>query len=301
MSMDAAAEFSRAMQQAGLQPPARIIGDGCLHRCAAEGDKGRKLSGWYVFHLDGLAAGAFGDWRSGAHHTWHAKHRGDAMRPEERRRLADAVRSAQRQRDRERAETRRAAQRQAARQWRDAMPANPQHPYLQAKQVGAHGIRQAHGLLLLPMRDEAGELWSVQTINAEGDKRFQRGARKRGLYFAIGTLEAADGVLCIAEGYATAASIFEATGYATACAFDCGNLQSVAEALRRKFPHARIVLCADDDRSTAERIGKNPGIEAATRAAQAVGGLVVTPEHLCPASAGQAMPNDNDTRTTCQR
>jgi putative DNA primase/helicase len=79
--------------------------------------------------------------------------------------------------------------------------------------------------------------------------------------------------ICIAEGYATGASIHEATGYHAIVAFDAGNLLSVAEAIRAKHPAAKIILCADDD---AETEG-NPGLTAATRAAKAVRGLLAIP------------------------
>lgn len=287
--MNAPADFARAMIAAGLEP-GRIIADGCIHRCRAAGDSAGKKSGWYLLHMDGLVSGAFGDWRSGAQHTWRAQ-RDVPMTPEHARRAQAAIAAAKLQRDRERAETRMSAKRVADRKWMAARPANPAHPYLQRKGVGVHGIRQHQDLLVLPMRDEGGTLWNVQTITPNGAKRFQRGARKRGLYLSIGG--PVGDVLCIAEGYATAASVHEATGYPTACAFDCGNLLPVAQALRRKYPNTKIVLCADDDRETAERIGKNPGIEAATRAAHAVGGYVATPTCIAPAT-GAGMPNDHD-------
>jgi putative DNA primase/helicase len=104
----------------------------------------------------------------------------------------------------------------------------------------------------------------------DGRKIFLTGGRKRGCYFAIG--RPAD-VLCVCEGYATAASIFEATEYATAVAFDAGNLEPVALALRAKFPDTRIVICADNDIHTSG----NPGLTAATRAAAAVCGAVACP------------------------
>jgi putative DNA primase/helicase len=53
--------------------------------------------------------------------------------------------------------------------------------------------------------------------------------------------------LCIAEGYATAASVYEATGHAVAVAFYADNLVTVARALWTKLPEARIVICADND------------------------------------------------------
>ena len=82
------------------------------------------------------------------------------------------------------------------------------------------------------MRDAAA-LHSLQFISREGDKRFLIGGRVSGCYFPIGK---PDGALCIAEGYATGASIHEATGTAVAVAFNAGNLLPVASALRAKFP-----------------------------------------------------------------
>nr|WP_243855531.1 DUF927 domain-containing protein [Aquabacterium sp. A08] len=84
----------------------------------------------------------------------------------------------------------------------------------------------------------------------------------------------------VAEGYATAASLFEATGYPVAVAFDAGNLQHVACALRKAHPAALLVVCGDDDRDTEAQTGINPGRMKASAAAQAVRGLVVLPEGL---------------------
>jgi putative DNA primase/helicase len=59
-----------------------------------------------------------------------------------------------------------------------------------------------------------------------------------------------------------------------AIAFDAGNLRPVAEALRCKYPDARLVIAADNDHGTSG----NPGLSKAREAAVAVGGSVVAPE-----------------------
>jgi len=95
----------------------------------------------------------------------------------------------------------------------------------------------------------------------------------------VGTPEAAQWLL-IAEGYATAASLHEATGRPVAVAWDAGNMAHVVRALRGQYPAARIALCADDDLSTEERTGKNPGRLKANEAARlvhAAGGRVPAP------------------------
>src|SRR5262249_34541072 len=104
-----------------------------------------------------------------------------------------------------------------------------------------------------------------------GAKRFLLGGRKSGCCFIIGEPV---GALCIAEGYATAASIREATGYAVAVAFDAGNLLSVARSLRSQFPGIDLIFCADDDAATQG----NPGLTKARAAAQAVAGLLALPD-----------------------
>ena len=58
-----------------------------------------------------------------------------------------------------------------------------------------------------------------------------------------------------------------------AVAFDAGNLQPVAEALRASFPDADLLIAADDDHTTEG----NPGASKAAHAAKAVGGRTVLP------------------------
>jgi putative DNA primase/helicase len=77
----------------------------------------------------------------------------------------------------------------------------------------------------------------------------------------------------LAEGFATAATLHQATGHAAAACFSCGNLLSVARALRGKFPTLRLVLCADNDVNTPG----NPGLTKAREAARAVGGWLAVP------------------------
>ena len=45
-----------------------------------------------------------------------------------------------------------------------------------------------------------------------------------------------DWIALIAEGYATAASLHEATGLPVIVAFDAGNLLPVAQAIHKRYP-----------------------------------------------------------------
>lgn len=175
-------------------------------------------------------------------------------------------------RDRETEAEHRAAEarNKAAYIWRTS-PTCAMHQYLSKKGIQAHGARVYRGLLVVPLWNANRQLQSLEFISADGGKKFLRGGRVKGSYFAIGK---PGDVVCIAEGFATAASIFEATGHATACAFSAGNLQPVAEIVRAKFQTVRIVICADDDHATPG----NPGLTKARQAAQAIGGFLAVPD-----------------------
>jgi len=204
---------------------------------------------------------------------------------------ATAARLASERAERERLQNELTASRHAAASdealalW-NAASATGTSPYLERKGVQGHGVRYApDGLLLIPMRDQAGDLWNVQSIapekpfNGRSDKLYGRGGRKAGLFHFCGD-PAGAAVLLVAEGYATAASVFEATGRPCAVAFDAGNLAHVAKALRDAHKNALIVICGDDDRETHARTGHNPGRDKATAAARAVAGLAVFPDGL---------------------
>ncbi len=276
-------QFRDAIRAAGLTPPDSIEDDGKLHRFASNG-KRNDDAGWYVLHLDGVPAGCFGDWRTGLKQSWRAE-MGRELTPAEEAEYRRKVESAHRQREASEMRKHAEAARRAARIWDAARPAPANHPYLTLKGAPADGLRLHKGLLVIPLRDAAGVLHSLQFIDAEGGKRYLGGGKVSGCYFVIGMMA---GVLYIAEGYATAATIHAATGHAVAVAFDAGNLKSVARVLREKHPDIQIVVCADDDRATSG----NPGMTKASDAARGVGGLVAIPNFGADIPVGASDFND---------
>lgn len=263
-----APDFREAIARAGLTPP-DVIEPGAFHRFPGAGKANGNTAGWCKQFPDGRG-GIFGDFASGFVESWQAKQTRPlslAEREAFRRNVAEAKAKAEAERAREHAD----AARRAAERWQAATPANPAHPYLARKGIEPQGIRHEGERLVIPARDAAGALRSLQFIDANGGKRFLTGGRVAGCYFAIGK---PNGTLCIAEGYATGASIHEASGDAVAVAFNAGNLEPAALALRAKYPELAIIVCADDDYRTAG----NPGIREATKAALAVGGLLAVPD-----------------------
>jgi putative DNA primase/helicase len=162
-------------------------------------------------------------------------------------------------------------------------------PYLERKGVRAHGVRvEPDGTLLVPMRDEAGELGNLQAVAPDGEKRFLPGGPVVGLLHWLGD-PAGAATVALAEGYATAATVHEATGLPVAVAFNTANLPRVARQVRDAWPAAVIVALADDDRETAARSGKNPGRLAAAEAARVGRAVVAVP---APLEAGETDFND---------
>lgn len=219
---------------------------------------------------------------------------------------AEARRAAAEREQAETAERHRQAAAEALRLWESGFAVSDpsEAPYLQRKGVQPFGVRRLpDGTLLVPARTSAGELVNVQRIAPERpkegpDKLFTKGARKAGTLHLIGLdgPEPAPGAwLLVAEGYATAATVHEATGRPVAVAWDAGNLAHVVRALRVRYPAARLALCADDDRATEARTGKNPGRLKAAEAARLAGkpaAPVILPEGL-PAN-GSAGSDFND-------
>ena len=257
-------QFREAIASAGLTPPDVIKADGTLHRFASDGRRGDD-SGYYTLHLDGVPAGMFGCWRAGIRQSWHAR---DARKrtPEELRAFRERMEAMHRARQADEAERQHNTAERARNTWHEATPAPADHPYLTAKGVKPYGLRVSGDELLVPMATD-GEIVNLQRITPDGQKKFLPGGRVKGCYHAIGK---PDGVLYVAEGVATAATVREATGAAVAVGFSAGNLRAVAEALRAKFPEAHIVVCADNDKS-------GTGQRAAQEAARAVAGLVAIP------------------------
>lgn len=160
--------------------------------------------------------------------------------------------------------------------------------YLSRKQVGGHGVRYSNGAVLVPMVGDDGRLRNIQRIYSNGNKRFQKGGPVSQCFHLIGPAHDAAWIL-IAEGYATAATIHETTQLPVVVAFNAGNVKHVVAILRERYPTTRLMVCADDDRETAAKSGRNAGLTAAQAVADSIGCTWVAP---CGLASGQTDFND---------
>lgn len=263
--------------------------DGEIHRFHVPGDKAGSRNGWYVLYLDGLPAGSFATWKTCEVHRWSSREPADHREAEQ---LRQRIEEARRWREAEQRRRWANAEERAACWWRDARPADPRHPYLIAKGVEPHGLRQRGGELLAPLV-HAGRLVNLQRIACDGSKRFLFGGRVTGCYSPLGQIEAG-APLYVCEGWATAATLREETGAAVAAALNAGNLYAAGEQLRRRYPDNPLIVASDDDRQTEAEGKGNPGKTSASRAAIALGCALVLPEW--PADAPLHLSDFNDLR-----
>ena len=284
MEGDILHSFAECLRTAGLEVEA-VLADGLLHRCGTT-DRPHRKDGAYKAFLDAPASIWWKNWRTGNEGTWTA-------RPEkefsavQRKALQERLAAAKADTMAEQERRWKAAAKLAASIWNRSRTAEDDHPYLQRKEVPAIGLRQTDdGRLIVPVLNTSGRIQNLQFIlpdkPTEGtDKFFLKRGKTSGGFFSIPAQnDTKDGPLLIAEGYATATSLHLATGYACLVAFNAGNLKAVAIMARERYAKREIILCADNDTKTQG----NPGREAASRAARAVGGKLA----VCPAHEGKA-------------
>ena len=291
-------------------------------------DGGRERRGWYwlsTFEIRGglYITGSFGVYHGNDNGKRNIEIRLDGKAIEQSKEEREAIRKRNAERQRaaaalRRAEADRAAQ-AARRVWAAYLPTG-ESAYLKRKGVGAHGLRfdpNGAGTVVVPMlRDQ--QIVGLQLIR--GPKRgrklekenFPAGMDKVGAYHLLGRI-APGGVAIVAEGYATAATLFEALGQQipVAVAFDAGSVGPVGEALR-KAHRARLVFAADNDWlqkcaacgettpvdvDLCQHCGQqhkkaNAGITAAKLAAHATDGTWLIPQFAQPQPEGKPHPTD---------
>ena len=241
----------------GLTVDVLEVGTPRMVRTKVKGD--REKRGWYILHEftttrgDLLIVGSFGSWRGNENQARKVELRKIEIDPAEaaalKRRLAEDRKTAEAARKREADKAAEAA----TFMW-GKLSESGESEYLDAKKVGAYGMRfSPSGAAALPLLDTAGRIHGLQILRtqAAADKArkpakefWPRGLVKKGHFHLIGS---PSWVVLIAEGYATAATLHMATGHPVAVAFDAGNLAPVAEALRKRYPQTKILVCADND------------------------------------------------------
>ena len=264
-------EFAQHCRANGLDVDTPIM-DGQIHRVPLIGKPGGK-DGAYCGYLDGVPSGWSQNYvtgekskfvSSGVQLTEEEKAK---QRAEHARKLQE--REAKRQRDYD------IAANNAKRVLNNSVEADKNHAYLQEKGIKPYiAMENIYNQLVVPVQNIHGDIRGVQFIEENGSKKFLSGIEKKG-NFALLSEEAKDvSKALVCEGFATGASLHEATKLPVVVAFDAGNLEEVSKALAEKYKGIEITVCADNDQYKDNNIG----LECAKKAALAVGGKLAVPQ-----------------------
>ena len=158
-------------------------------------------------------------------------------------------------------------------------------PFLEKMGIGdPGGVRVIGDTLVIPMRTTRDWLTNLQLIDPGGRIEYLPGADVKGTYCDFGSKSALQrtNTVYICEGWANGWTIHDDTNSVVCAVFFRSEFLTVASEIRRLYPHAHIIVCADNERwSYAEREGQifpNPGTLAAFEASERVGGQYVAPD-----------------------
>jgi putative DNA primase/helicase len=253
------------MQGCGIIVRHQLIPDGVIHRLPTE-DRPNQKNGAYLLS----PSGTFGGYMNWKVHSgwmkWSSADPNDKQAAQENLRIMRQIHI-----DRERIA--KEAAKYSTSKWGEGVGAP--HGYLDRKGINQVGTRVLGDSLMVPVRTSLGLLSSLQWVSPVGDKKFVKGGVVRGCACKLRGPD--DDVIYMAEGFATASTVYMASGGKTTfAAFNCGNLLPVAREVRRAHPKSRIIFAADNDVGTAG----NPGVTQATCAARSVQGRIAIPTGL---------------------
>ena len=249
----------------GIEIP-RDLKVGDITRFRVNGSKKKNGFAFFTLNPDGTAGGTIGDWADRSRDIkWHSGKNGSSFNGYDWKEHEAMFEKAREEERRIRAEMQETVAVDLRAEYDKGISAFPSFPYLQAKRIRPHGIKQRRNALLIPMKDRAGQLTSIQRILADGKKLFAKGGRVEGCRYNIGDLQP-EGAVYVGEGFATMATVHEVTGIPCVVCFTANNLKPVLKDLTEDYPDMDITVTADNDIKTMEKRGFNPGVEKATSA-----------------------------------
>jgi len=243
-----------ALSDFGLSVSSPIV-DGNIHRCHSNSKNKRNNAGWYsIKEHNSKFYGVYGCWHRGENGRASSDGESGLRNNSEVWALLTELQKVETEKVRlEGIEISSAFLSQCG-------PSSGDHDYLKRKKVSPCGLYQKGDLLVVPVFWHDGTITSYQTIASTGTKSFMYGGAVGGGCYPI---KGTDGVICVCEGFATGATINQATGYKTLVAFNAGNLGKVAKYAIEKFPNANILICADNDHAKEDNVGLKKGRQAA--------------------------------------
>lgn len=155
----------------------------------------------------------------------------------------------------------------AAERWASATLAQADHPYLVAHGMSPEGLRQDGDMLLVAAKDvETREVVGILRIGPDG--RAYTEGRVAGAMASIGA-SASKRKIRVCAAWADGVRVHEETGDPVAVAFEDSNVDTVAQAMLRRYPAAQIIVSTRtlelrDHRSAKTMAGDASGGRTAT-------------------------------------
>lgn len=139
------------------------------------------------------------------------------------------------------------------------------HPYSYRKLIKPYASRIARRMLVLPVCDINRQIKTLQFIKTNGFKQFKSGASaNHGMVWLCPPLtHDYEDTIRLCEGWSTGCTIRQITDDPVVCAMNAYNLTNVGNALRKKYPSAKIIVCSDNDQWKEENTGLKNAIMAA--------------------------------------
>lgn len=137
--------------------------------------------------------------------------------------------------------------------------------FLTKNDIGGYGVKAGEkGDLIIPMRDTAGKIHNLQTIT-DNEAAYIKGGRRKDLFHVIdpkkelvgseSANEKANRTILIAEDYASAATLHEATKKPVVAALRSENLEPVLINLQKRYPDAIFILAPNQKNQVLSTLG----------------------------------------------
>jgi putative DNA primase/helicase len=269
------------MAENGLAPSEPIMTDGKIHRYSIDSKK-NKPDEWYVAHeatspsgyqylncTYGTYSGSKGQLRYDYKSFEKSK-----LSYEEKKELREEWKKNQQEVERQIKIKHDNAAVDADKLWEESANESPSDEYL--AYINAKGIKPSllsikyghnpkrYSSIIIPLRNIDGAIRSLQFISmgsGKSYKSFFTGGEVQGNFHTLGTIVDGQPII-IVEGFATGASVHEATGQTTVVAFSAHNLKNVIPNLKKRYPSSSITIAGDSDeagRKAAEETAKISG------------------------------------------
>lgn len=271
-------DFKTELENAGLIINGFPIMDGKFHRVQVHTDRIHKKSGSYKGYLDEYPAGFFENFKTGVRGTWKAKKEKKInMSPDEFKKFIQTMQSKKAQDEKTIKELQYKTALKLQEEYNNAKWSYNFHPYFKKKGLSKNYYTKQDdkGNILIKLQDTQGFHWATQRIFNDGTKTFKvfltseekknkikYQSRKKGNFGLIGAIALYGDEFIICEGFATGATLYEATNKIIIVAIDSSNIIHVTKNIKNKFPNSKIIIAADNDANNK----KNVGIEKAQEA-----------------------------------